>query len=134
MDGANLIFHEGGHFLFMIFGETMHFLGGTLMQILIPIICGLTFIKNGKIFEATVMGIWLGENFLDTSDYVADAQKQLLPLIGGESSTHDWNWLLNKAGIIEHAEALGTAVYIIGAIIIALSIGYAIKITFINKS
>lgn len=104
------------------------------MQILIPIICGLTFIKNGKIFEATVMGIWLGENFLDTSDYVADAQKQLLPLIGGESSTHDWNWLLNKAGIIEHAEALGTAVYIIGAIIIALSIGYAIKITFINKS
>jgi len=32
LDSLNLVFHEAGHPLFSPFGETLHFLGGTLMR------------------------------------------------------------------------------------------------------
>ena len=36
LDSLNLVFHEAGHPLFSPFGETLHILGGTLMQLLVP--------------------------------------------------------------------------------------------------
>src|SRR3954462_1087916 len=35
----NLVFHESGHIIFSPFGEFMTVLGGSLMQILIPLVC-----------------------------------------------------------------------------------------------
>ncbi|MBT4917825.1 hypothetical protein HON58_05320 [Candidatus Peregrinibacteria bacterium] len=133
IDGANLIFHEAGHVIFMALGKTMSFLGGTLTQILIPLIFGIYFLRKKKLFEMCVMGVWLGENFLDTVDYVADAQKQALPLLGGPASTHDWNWILTKFNVLTHAETIGTGFYILGASIVAISATYAIRISFFTK-
>jgi len=46
IDNINLIFHEAGHIVFMFFGEFIHILGGTLLQIIIPSIFSLYFYKN----------------------------------------------------------------------------------------
>ena len=39
LDGANLIFHEAGHILFLFFGESLQALGGSLIQVAIPALC-----------------------------------------------------------------------------------------------
>src|SRR5260370_7724831 len=39
LDYANLIIHEGGHFFFSWFGETMHILGGPLGELIVPLLC-----------------------------------------------------------------------------------------------
>ena len=36
LDGVNLAIHEAGHLLFGFDGETLQFLGGTLLQVLFP--------------------------------------------------------------------------------------------------
>ena len=41
---VNLPFHEAGHIFFRLFGRWMTSLGGTLGQLLIPIICLLAFL------------------------------------------------------------------------------------------
>ena len=35
----NLLFHEAGHIIFSPFGQFMTMLGGSLMQVLVPIVC-----------------------------------------------------------------------------------------------
>ena len=37
----NLVFHEAGHILFLPFGRFMTVLGGSLLQILVPIVCAV---------------------------------------------------------------------------------------------
>ncbi len=41
---VNLPFHEAGHIFFGLFGRWMTSLGGTLGQLLIPLVCLLTFL------------------------------------------------------------------------------------------
>jgi len=43
LDFVNLIIHEGGHFFFSWFGYTIMILGGTLGELLVPLLCGLYF-------------------------------------------------------------------------------------------
>lgn len=108
---VDLIFHEAGHMIFMFFGEFVQFLGGTLMQLLVPIICGITFLRQKDYFAAAVMLWWLGENLWDVSIYVSDARAQALQLIGGE---HDWHYLLGELNLLPYDGHIGMAVYGIG--------------------
>lgn len=105
---VDLIFHEAGHMIFMFFGEFVQFLGGTLMQLLIPILCGIYFLRQREYFGATIMLWWLGENFWDVSIYVADARTQALQLIGGE---HDWHYLLGELNILAYDQHIGMIIY-----------------------
>jgi hypothetical protein len=41
LDSANLIFHEAGHPLFELLGNTAGLYGGTLMQLLVPALIGI---------------------------------------------------------------------------------------------
>ena len=41
----NLPFHEAGHIIFAPFGDLMMSLGGSLTQILIPLVCLVAFLK-----------------------------------------------------------------------------------------
>lgn len=94
----NLFIHEAGHFFFMYFGQFIYMLGGTLMQIFLPLICAYLFMRwDNKLFTQLML-LWLGHNLLDISIYIADANNMKLKLIG---QIHDWNWLLNKLGIVE---------------------------------
>ena len=36
LDYVNLAFHEAGHLLFSPFGSTLGYLGGTILQLLVP--------------------------------------------------------------------------------------------------
>lgn len=97
-DYVNLPFHEFGHLFFAPFGETLAILGGTIMQIAIPFGIMLNFLYRREPAGFAFSGFWVGENFLYTSVYVADARKMDLPLVGG--GEHDWNILLSKWGLL----------------------------------
>lgn len=111
LHNVDLMFHEAGHMFFMFFGEFIQFLGGTLMQLLIPLVCGLVFLRQKDYYAATVMLWWLGENFYDVSIYIADASAQALQLIGGE---HDWHYLLGELNMLAYDEQIAGVVHGLG--------------------
>lgn len=51
----NLPFHEAGHMIFRFFGQFIMMLGGSAGQLLVPLICLLTFlVKTRDKFAASV--------------------------------------------------------------------------------
>jgi len=81
---VNLPFHEAGHIFFRLFGQWMTSLGGTLSQLLIPILCLLTFlIRYKNPFGASVALWWLAESMMDVAPYINDARNGQLMLLGG---------------------------------------------------
>ena len=62
----NLPFHEAGHIVFMPFGAFMMSLGGSLLQLLVPLICAWAFLfQQDDPFGASVCLWWTGESLLD---------------------------------------------------------------------
>lgn len=120
LDGANLIFHEAGHVLLSPFGDFMQYLGGSLMQILIPAICGAYFWLHQQRSASAVTLFWTGESLTNVAIYVADARRMELPLIGGD---HDWNYLLDALNLLNRAESLGWFVFVLGILTILFSLG-----------
>jgi len=109
LDGVNLLLHEAGHVVFLVFGQTAHFVGGTLGQLLFPAVVALYFLKRGQRFEACIVGIWFAESLMYTAAYISDARALALPLVGGH--IHDWNWLLARWGVLRQAETIGGLVH-----------------------
>ena len=130
---VNLIFHEVGHLIFAVFGDFTSSLGGTLMQLIIPILCMITlFIKTNDPFGGSICFWWVGENFLDISIYMNDAERMWLPLLGGRFGysspygTHDWNYILNELGVLEYCQIFAKAIFCVGVFIMLLSIIWGI--------
>jgi len=123
LDYANLPFHEFGHILFSPFGETVQFLGGTISQLMWPFILIIYFFRRKEWLSSSFCLFWFGENFLNISKYVADARAMVLPLVGG--GIHDWNFLLSKWGLVKYDHAIAKAVFVIGSVIMIVSIASA---------
>lgn len=123
LDGANLIFHEAGHVLFSPFGDFLQYLGGSLMQVLIPTICAVYFWVHQQRSASAVTLFWTGESLTNVAIYVADARRMELPLIGGD---HDWNYLLDRLDLLKQSESLGRFVFVLGAIMILFAMGFLI--------
>jgi hypothetical protein len=99
LDGVNLVFHEAGHPLFGILGwEPLTILGGTLLQLLVPLLVMGSFWLRREAPGTAAAGIWGFENLLNIARYVADARAQVLPLVGG--GEHDWADLLDRWGLL----------------------------------
>lgn len=111
-----LYIHEAGHFLFSLFGRTMMILGGSLSQVLAPVLWYVTAKREGSQLSNAAL-IFTGISLADVSIYVKDAGMLVLPLIGGLSRTHhDWANLLNDWGMIEYGAVLGEVLFWIGFI------------------
>ncbi|MBD2329320.1 hypothetical protein [Alkalinema sp. FACHB-956] len=124
--GVNLIFHEAGHIIFMLFGSFMHVLGGSLNQILIPALISGYFFITGQRFSSAIALAWVGENFWDVSIYIKDASAMELPLLGGEGVLHDWNTLLEDLGLLQLDQLIGNLFFAIGSIIYLSAIGLGV--------
>jgi len=96
----NLVFHEAGHPIFAPLGEFMMVLGGSLMQILVPLVCAGAFLfQQDDEFGASVCAWWAGESLMDLAPYINDARDLKLMLLGGpadEVEGHDWENILTS--------------------------------------
>lgn len=122
----NLPFHEAGHLLFMPLGRFMMFLGGSLAQILMPVICLGTFlVKTRDPFGASVALWWTAQNFMDLAPYINDARAMDLMLLGGvtgkETDGHDWNNILTMLGWLDYDHRLAHLTYNLGIALMIIS-------------
>lgn len=123
IQNVNLIFHEAGHVLFMFFGEFMHILGGSLLEILIPLLVTIHFVRSKQLFSAGCTSWWMATAFLSVSIYASDANERLLPLITRDVSTHDWYNLLLMFNLLKYDDLFGY-LFILGSLMSIALIGY----------
>jgi hypothetical protein len=112
LDSLDLPIHEAGHLVFAFGGETLTILGGTLMQLLVPLAFVVALWRQGDRHGATVPLWWMGQNCWNISVYIKDARAQELPLVGG--GEHDWALLLGQAGWLARDQVIGGWVYFAG--------------------
>jgi hypothetical protein len=126
----NLVFHEAGHIVFMPFGWFMTKFGGTLGQLLMPVVVMLTFlIKNKNNFGASVGLWWLGQNFMECAPYIDDAYNQQLVLLGGVTGAdkpgyHDWNAILIDIGKLDSHREIATTFDTTGTTLILTALAW----------
>ena len=129
LHGPLLIFHEAGHVIFRLFGEWVGVLGGTLAQLLLPVVIVVAFLwKNRDPFGAA-LGLWLlGVSLLDVAPYMYDALQPQLTLLNGsvgEEGGHDWIVLFESMGLRRRAQFIGAATHELGALVVLLALGWA---------
>src|SRR5260370_25252836 len=97
-DLVNLMIHEAGHLFFSWGGNTLMILGGTLRELLVPLLCGLDFYFHRPTYGFTFSAFWFFENFLYIGTYMKDARAAALPLVNGD--IRDWTILFGPAGLL----------------------------------
>lgn len=117
VDNVNLVVHEAGHALFGWLGETLGLAGGTLFQLLVPLLLAAYFFFQRHTAATAFCTFFFFENFLPIATYMADARAQNLPLVtvgGGEDVEHDWFLMLSRAGLLQWDTRLALAVRLLG--------------------
>jgi hypothetical protein len=129
IDGVNLVIHEAGHLFFKPLGEFMMIAGGSLIQVIVPIIFAGYFYYKQNHFSCALVLFWLGASLLNVSVYAADSVLMQLPLLGGENSIHDWNYMLDELGLLWHTGKIAGAIRALGTLTIVFALGWAIFTT-----
>jgi hypothetical protein len=121
IDGVNLVIHETGHLVFRPFGEFLMIAGGSLFQVIMPALFVGYFWYNGKYYSAALVLFWVGESILNVSVYAGDSVVLQLPLLGGQDSMHDWNYLLSSLDLLPATPKIAGAIRLLGTVVIALA-------------
>lgn len=125
-----LVFHEAGHVIFMPLGEWVAVLGGTLGQLLMPLVlAGALLLKNHDPYGAAI-GIWFfGVSTLDVAPYMYDALEPQLMLLTGSTGEnggpHDWIYLFTSLGWLPKAQVIGALTHKSGVLVVLLSLAWA---------
>ena len=104
--GITLAFHELGHVLFSGLGRTWMLLGGSVLQLAVPIAAGVyLLVRQRDWFGLAVCMGWLSTSLFELAVYIDDANRLNLPLVGlGEEVLHDWETLLTESHLLNHAQ------------------------------
>jgi hypothetical protein len=125
---VNLPFHEAGHLVCAPFGSFMMSLGGSLLQVTVPLVCAVAFLKQqDDRFAAAVCVWWAGQNLLDLAPYIEDARSLQLMLLGGpadEVEGHDWEAILTTLGWLHLDHTIARAAWVVGALTMTVAIVY----------
>ncbi|HYV98020.1 MAG TPA: hypothetical protein VE967_11235 [Gemmatimonadaceae bacterium] len=128
--------HEFGHMLFMPFGiqflgTTMVVLGGSLFQVVFPLIFTSYFAlsrKHRDVHAALLCLWWSSLNVLSVAIYCADARAGQLMLLSGETGEesggegHDWHMLLDHWGALKRDTAIAGTMRRIAVLVCVFSI------------
>lgn len=115
--------HEFGHLFFAFFGEWMTIAGGSLMQLLIPIGAAAVVLRARDWFGVAVCALFLASSVGDLSWYIADARAQQLDLVSfsPDGGSHDWHYLLRRAGLLKQDETLARLARFVGWMLVCAS-------------
>ena len=126
---VNTPFHEAGHVFFRPLGRFMTSLGGSLGQVLMPMVCmAVLMFKTRDPFGASIALWWCAQNFIDLTPYIADARSLSLPLLGGNIGSespygfHDWNFILTEIGHLHRDRAWAGMPLFIGRLLMVGSL------------
>jgi len=139
---VNLPFHEAGHIFFTPFGRFIQILGGTLGQLLIPMVVTGTFIRQHQPYAASIGLWWLGESFMDIAPYIDDARAGQLMLVGGVTGSevedyHDWEGILSRLGMMSYDHALARVAFCLGFLVMLTAVcwgGYILWWEYVQRA
>lgn len=100
LDHANLLFHEAGHPIIGLFSTRLEPYGGTIGQLVFPVVLAISFWRKGNALAFAASVIWFFENWLNIARYMADARALELPLVGG--GDHDWNTIFTRWDVLKY--------------------------------
>jgi hypothetical protein len=115
--------HEAGHTLFIPFGRFMTVLGGSLFQVLLPLVLMTSFMfgfggSRRDNFAASLMLWWAAVSIIDVAPYIWDAFDPKMMLLGrktgAESDGHDWQNILGDVGLIKRPHLIAGIAYQLG--------------------
>lgn len=127
IQNVNLIFHEAGHVIFGLFDDFIGLIGGTLLEILIPLTVTAHFFFTRQYFSASFGAWWLSTAFLSVSVYASDAQERFLPLLGGDAVMHDWFNILLKLNLLQYDDVVGYLFWCCGLLSVGLLLFFLTK-------
>jgi hypothetical protein len=113
LDAAYLVVHEAGHLLFSYTGgEFITVAGGTIMQLLVPLLLALSFAWRGHTLGTAFCGWATFNSLIGVSIYMQDARSKGLALVSpgvasDEVEGHDWDYLFSHLGLLQHDIAIG---------------------------
>jgi hypothetical protein len=128
-----ILFHEAGHLFFAPFGEALRVAGGTLGQLLVPLVCAIALHRRGDNFGAAIAGAWMALSLIDASVYAYDAADPVLPLIGGGTgadSFHDFVFLFERYGQLAHARGWAVLMKAVGTLCLLMSLAWGAVLLF----
>lgn len=111
-DFVNLMIHETGHVVFSWGGETLHILGGTFGELIVPFACAVAFFMRRQIYGFAFSVFWFFENFLYIGTYMSDARTSVLSLINSDES--DWTILFTQWNVLLYDQKIGHISRMIG--------------------
>lgn len=125
LDNVDLPIHETGHLLFRPFGEFLMIAGGSMFQVIFPLIFALYFVWRRQFYSAAIVMFWVGQSVLNVWVYASDAILMQLILTSGfsgsEGSFHDWNYLLTSTGLIESTKGVAKVIRFAGTFTIIIA-------------
>ncbi len=128
VDNANLVVHEAGHALFGWFGPTLGLWGGTILQLLVPLLLAASFAYKRQTAAAAFCMFVFFENFLYVATYMADARLQQLDLVslgGGDAPVeHDWYLMLTQLGLLQQDKTIAGVVRVLGYVGMLACVGW----------
>ncbi len=122
--------HEAGHLLFIPFGRFMSILGGSLAQVLLPLVLMASFVfgfggSRRDNFAASLMLWWAAVSIIDVAPYIWDAFDPKMMLLGGktgaESDGHDWQNILGDLGLIRKAHLIARIAHTLGLFVMLVA-------------
>ena len=131
-----ILFHEAGHVTFSPFGEALRVAGGTLGQLLMPLVCAVALHRRGDNFGAAICLAWMALSGIDASVYAYDAADPVLPLIGGGTgadSFHDFIFLFERHGQLHHARGWAMAIKALGVLGLYASLAWAGALLYLQS-
>lgn len=126
LDNANLALHEAGHPIVGLFSHRLAVYGGTLFQLLFPVLAALHFRRQGEAAGFAVGLVWLGENMFNVARYMADARNQVLPLVGG--GEHDWTEIFSRWGVLAADTRIAGVVTFLGWLLIGAALFWLVRL------
>jgi hypothetical protein len=120
--GLDLVIHEAGHVFSLILPRFFYILGGPVLQLILPAVCALTFLRQRHLVSFAVALFWTGESITDVAIYMADAKTQALPLLGGDGTVHDSNYLLGQLHLLGWAPSLARLTFGVGILLITAAL------------
>jgi hypothetical protein len=138
LDLVDLPIHETGHLLFRPFGEFMGIAGGSLFQIIMPLIFVGYFWWRQQYYSAAIVMLWVGQSVLNAYVYAADAVVMQLVLTSGftgsEGSFHDWNYLLTRTGLLDSTKTVAGIIRAVGTLTIVGAAAASIFYSFVPST
>lgn len=136
LDNVDLPIHETGHLIFRIFGEFMGIAGGSLFQVIFPLVFVCYFVWQRSFYSAAIVLFWVGQSILNVWVYASDAVVMQLVLTSGftgsEGSFHDWNYLLDRFGLLGSTKTIAGIIRLAGTLTIITASAASVYYSFVT--